>query len=84
MHLESGDEVVLVEGTAERVADPGIERRFIEAYNPKYNSSLSGAPGALFVVCPRVAFGWRCDPSGLDDGATFGSTGTRWDFNPSR
>lgn len=80
VHLESGDRVVIVEGTAERVADAATQQRFLGSYNPKYNSALTEPPGAVFAVQPRVAFGWLSDPTGLDGGAIFGSTGTRWDF----
>lgn len=80
VHLESADEVVIVEGRAERVADRGAVRRFLDAYNPKYHGILTTEPGTVFVVRPRVAFGWLADPTGIDGGAIFNSTGTRWDF----
>jgi hypothetical protein len=81
VHLESGDEVVILEGTAERITDAEEGRQFAAAYNPKYHGELTGPPGALFVVKPRLAFGWISDPTGLDGpGAIFGSTGTRWEF----
>ena len=80
-HLESGDDVVIIEGVAERVVDPSALQRFVDAYNPKYNwdfrvESVSG----VFAVRPRVAFGWICDSSGLDRGALFGATATCWTF----
>jgi hypothetical protein len=81
VHLESGEAVVIVEGVAERLTDAETGRRFVEAYNPKYRSNLRAPPGALFVVRPRVAFGWLAEPTILDGGAIFGSTGTRWDFD---
>jgi hypothetical protein len=80
VHLESADEVVIVEGTAERVRDDARISVFLSAYNAKYSIHLDAPPGALFVVHPRVAFGWVSDPTGDDSGAIFGSTGTRWDF----
>lgn len=80
VHLESGDQVVIIEGTAERVIDPAVQQRFLDVYNPKYNSALAEPPGAVFAVRPRVAFGWLSDPTGRDGGAIYGSTGTRWDF----
>jgi hypothetical protein len=43
--------------------------------------NATAPPGALFVVQPRVAFGWINDASALDEGAQFGITGTRWDFD---
>jgi hypothetical protein len=80
VHLESGDEVVIVEGTAERVRDDERTAAFIQAYNAKYEAALDAPPGALFAVRPRVAYGWVSDPTFYDAGAIFGSTGTRWDF----
>jgi uncharacterized pyridoxamine 5'-phosphate oxidase family protein len=80
VHLESADEVVIVEGTAKRVRDRASIARFLAAYNPKYLYEMTAPPGALFVVTPRVAYGWVSDPTGLDNGAIFGSTGTRWEF----
>ena len=82
VHLESGQDVLILEGTAERVTDVAEGRRFIAAYNPKYFADLDAPPGALFVVRPRLAFGWICPPTSLDT-ATFASTGARWDFSPA-
>lgn len=36
IHLESGDEAVIFEGTIERVEDPEILTRFCDAYEAKY------------------------------------------------
>lgn len=80
VHLESGDQVVIIEGTAERVVDPARQGRFLESYNPNYHAQFAAPPGVVFAVRPRVAIGWLSDPTGLDGGATFGNTGTRWDF----
>jgi hypothetical protein len=81
VHLDSGDQVVIVEGTARRANDDAdAVARFLTEYNAKYAIQLSAPPGALFVVNPRVAYGWISDPTGIDYGAVFGSTGTRWDF----
>ncbi|MEX2080700.1 MAG: pyridoxamine 5'-phosphate oxidase family protein [Dehalococcoidia bacterium] len=81
VHLESADEVVIVEGIAVRVSDAQTIQAFFDAYNAKYNGDLTELPGVLFKVTPRAAFGWLCDPTNLDRGAIFGSTGTRWDFD---
>jgi hypothetical protein len=81
IHLESGDEVVIVEGTAERLRDPEALQRFLTAYNPKYNAAHTEPPGAVLAVIPSRAYGWVSDPTFSDAGAIFGSTGTRWDFD---
>ena len=63
VHLESGDEVVILEGVARDVTDPAVLQRFVEAYDAKYKvkvnvtrESLRGAP--VLVVAPRTAYGW--------------------------
>jgi general stress protein 26 len=79
VHLESGSEVVILEGTAELVTDPSVLARTIALYNEKYHWSED--PGEMYVVRPRVAFGWFSDDSGLDAGAAFHGTATRWRFS---
>ncbi|MDQ3363669.1 MAG: pyridoxamine 5'-phosphate oxidase family protein [Actinomycetota bacterium] len=82
VHLESGSEVVIVEGVAEEVAENALLRRVVDTYNPKYGWELDpdSLPGPFYAVRPRVAFGWVSDPSGLDGGAAFHGTATRWKF----
>ncbi|MEH1128172.1 pyridoxamine 5'-phosphate oxidase family protein [Micromonospora sp. CPCC 206061] len=82
VHLESGDEVVIVEGVAERVG--GAERlgEFVVDYNAKYGWDMapsldgvadsSGASGPAYRVAPRVVFGWEPDMRAP----------TRWSFRP--
>ena len=85
VHVENvAGEAVIVEGTATVVDDAGLLGRVLDAYNPKYRSSLkAGAlPGPFYAVRPRVVFGWVSDPSGADAGAAFHGTATRWAFDP--
>ncbi|HSJ98265.1 MAG TPA: pyridoxamine 5'-phosphate oxidase family protein [Myxococcota bacterium] len=79
-HLESGDECVIVEGTASLLVAPDLAARVTAAYNEKYRWALEPRPGEFFEVRPRVVFGWLCDGSGLDGGALFSQTATRWRF----
>ncbi|MPZ99323.1 MAG: pyridoxamine 5'-phosphate oxidase [Dehalococcoidia bacterium] len=80
-HLDSGDEAVILEGTAEALSDAEAIRGFIEAFNPKYHWDFTPeSAGAVIAVRPRVVFGWVSDPSGQDGGALFSASGTRWDF----
>lgn len=81
VHLESGDDVVILEGRAERLMGHAEGQQFIGPYNKKYRSSQTEPPGALFRLAPKVALGWASDPTMLDGGAISGSTGTRWDFD---
>jgi pyridoxine/pyridoxamine 5'-phosphate oxidase len=64
VHLESGDDAVILEGVAEEVSDAAVVKRLDAAYSKKYKmrlSSASSAPGqmVIYAVRPRVAFGWR-------------------------
>jgi len=80
VHLESGADVVVVEGRATPLTDPERIDRFLEAYNPKYdwNFTPQDVAEGLFAVVPRKAFAW----SG-DEGELFTGTGTRWTFAES-
>ena len=84
VNLESGGEVVIVEGTAAPVDDMRLLVRIADVYNEKYAWDLDPAdlPGPFWAVRPRVVFGWVSDPSGLDGGAAFHGTNTRWRFDP--
>jgi pyridoxamine 5'-phosphate oxidase-like protein len=82
VHLESGSETVIVEGTAQPVADVSLVELVIAAYNEKYHWDVDPheMPGPLYAVRPRVAFGWVSDESGDDRGSAFHGTATRWRF----
>ncbi|CAN5238908.1 hypothetical protein BH20ACT9_BH20ACT9_07550 [soil metagenome] len=81
VHLEGGDEAVIVEGVAHPVTDPAALEPMCDAYNPKYGWSMrpsgdgvtdaDGNAGPAFRVAPRVVFGWQ---------AEMGSP-TRWCFS---
>lgn len=80
VHLESGDEVVIVEGVAEELAapDPSFSRKITEAYAAKYVDPETGeefrleSAEGLKAVRPRVVFAW------LE--RDFPRTATRWLF----
>jgi hypothetical protein len=59
IHLESGDETVILEGLAEPVADNALLQRLVEVYGPKYDLTpdASGAD-PWFVVRPRRVYAW--------------------------
>jgi hypothetical protein len=81
VHLESGDEVVILEGLAEDAAPPPppLGERLAAAFTAKYGNTrweYRPAPdqwdqGGLWVMRPRVAFGWSEFPRDV----------TRWCFN---
>lgn len=71
IHLESGDNVVIIEGAAEKLtqenADPALLERIDDAYEAKYGMR-HGTP--IWALRPRVAFAWTEYPR----------TATRWLF----
>jgi nitroimidazol reductase NimA-like FMN-containing flavoprotein (pyridoxamine 5'-phosphate oxidase superfamily) len=72
IHLESGDDVVIIEGTAEKLteqtADPDVLRRIDDAYEAKYGMR-HGTP--VWGLRPRRVLAWS---NGL-------ATATRWEFD---
>jgi hypothetical protein len=77
VHLESGDDVVIVEGRAERVSDQTTLERMLDAYEQKYaiRFDLADPNFAVYVVRPSTAYAWF--------EKSFPSTATRWRFVPS-
>ncbi len=80
VHVESGDDVVILEGTAQETADPDpvlavrLAAGFGAKYMPRYNYKPepdSWKEGGLYVVRPQVVLAWN----------TFPTTVTRWVFN---
>ncbi len=75
IHLESGDEVVIVEGSVQRVTDESVLRRVGELYSAKYDFEFDPTgPGdvPVFRVRPRRAYAW------LE--RDFAGTATRYSF----
>ena len=81
VHLESGDEVVILEGEAREVGKPerALAVRLSAAFTAKYaTTTYNYRPppeqwdrGGLWAMRPRVAFGWSSFPSDT----------TRWVFH---
>ena len=76
VHLESGDEVCVIEGTARRVAAQQLPGSFAAEYQLKYEIELdlSNENFGFYLFAPRVALGWI--------EADFPATATRWTFSP--
>jgi hypothetical protein len=75
VHLESGDEVVILEGNVERFNHTDDIAGLGSAYQEKYGIDVSTLPGedsAWFAVKTSVAYGWR--------EADFQASATRWEF----
>ncbi|MGH2920483.1 MAG: pyridoxamine 5'-phosphate oxidase family protein [Gaiellaceae bacterium] len=60
VHLESGDEVVILEGVVEEIAEPSRLREIEDAYSAKYEfeSDLSGEGSVTYELRPQVALAW--------------------------
>ena len=59
VHLESGEDVVIVEGTVEEVVDEPLAERVNVAYKDKYDwRAEPGDPSPLYAVHPRRAYAW--------------------------
>ncbi len=73
VHLESGDDVVILEGVVEdTVTDAELGARIVEAWAAKYGRPLPGpATEGIFRLRPRSARAWS--DASLEDG-------TRWRF----
>ena len=71
LHLESGSEVVIVEGAIEDHDDVGKElaERVADAFAAKYGGYRTQERG-FFILIPRVARGW----------SQFPKDATRWSF----
>ncbi len=78
VHLESGDQVVVVEGPVREVRDEQALQQFLDAYNPKYAWDFrleQLTRGGVYAVQPRKAFAWLGSR-----GEDFSGTATRWLF----
>lgn len=71
VHVDSGVDVVIVDGMAELIEDRELSRRAAEVFNPKYEMA-SDADFVNYVIHPRIAWGWS-------DGDV--DTATKWTFN---
>ncbi len=77
VHLESGDDVVIVEGTTEEILPDGVlAAKLAEVLGAKYEERGNRPradqwdKGGLYLVQPRVVFGWTQFPQNV----------TRWRF----
>src|SRR5262249_38291987 len=69
---ERADEAVIIEGTAEPVGDPARLRPFYDAYKKKYDWDMESMNEPIFVVRPRIVFGFT--------EADLRGSATRWVF----
>jgi Pyridoxamine 5'-phosphate oxidase len=71
--VERGDDAVIVEGATREL--PAARRSdYYAAYQAKYDFDVSDMPDPLYVVTPRLVFGFIGTPG------QFETTATRWTF----
>lgn len=83
VNLESADEVVIIEGSAEPLRDQSTAETWARLYKEKYNWDMPAKTDDVFVVMPERVLAWICDSSGLDGGAAFANSATEWRFGSS-
>ncbi len=75
---EQANEAVILEGVAGEVTELSVLRRFVEAYNSKYQWNFSAeklqSDGGVYTVRPRVVFAF------IENADDFPETATRWRF----
>jgi PPOX class probable F420-dependent enzyme len=74
VHLESGDDTVILEGEAELPTDHAALERFVEVYEQKYGHriELRETNEGIFALRPRIAQTWT--------ESDFARNATRWVF----
>jgi Pyridoxamine 5'-phosphate oxidase len=73
VHLESGDDVVIVEGVAEQVDPKALARQLDAVCKKKYGMAMTVFPESIaFRVRPRVVLAWT--------EKDFPNNSTRWEF----
>jgi hypothetical protein len=72
VHLESGDEVVILEGNVNQVQEKTLLKNLDKDYEKKYGLAMQG-PGLIFQLNLQKAFAWR--------EKDFPESATRWIFD---
>lgn len=80
VNLESGDELVIMEGVASPLTEDDLEF-WVTEYNTKYNWNMPHSIEDVFEVRPARVLAWLCDSTGQDGGALFSNTATEWCFS---
>ena len=74
IHLESGDEVAILDGMVERPSDPNLLARFADAYDSKYGIKVdvTSDETPILALRPTTVMSWT--------EANYPETATRWVF----
>jgi len=79
VNLESGDEVVIIEGRAAPMSTESVAF-WVAAYKEKYHWDMPASTDGVFAVTPVRILAWICDSSGDDAGVLFSNSATEWRF----
>ena len=71
---EHADEAAIAEGVAEELTDRELLARFKDLYKEKYDWDMDIHAGGIYVVRPRVVFGF------IEHSDQFAGSATRWVF----
>jgi len=80
LNLESGAELVIIEGVATPLEQIDV-KFWVDAYNAKYSWDMPPQTEGVWKVIPQRVLAWISDSSGLDGGATFSNSATEWKFS---
>ncbi len=81
VHLESGEDAVIIEGVVEVATGKPLIKRINSAYNEKY--LWEGTQDTWFALRPRVAFAWLAPSAGLGTESVYTGSATRWRWKGS-
>ena len=72
-HLESGDEVAILEGEIDHPNDPYLLKRFADSYDEKYGIrvDVSDSSTPIIALRPSIVLSW--------EESNYPETATRWD-----
>lgn len=82
LHLESGNEVVIIEGVVHELHDQTLLEQVISLYNQKYrwNLDLNQLAEQFYTIHPQKAFGWHFEESTVSPESSALVNATRWRF----
>lgn len=74
VHLESGDDVVILRGAVEQIINPSLLVRYVDSYEKKYRfrPDANDTSAGVYKVKLRVAYAWS--------EKNFPKSATRWFF----
>ncbi len=78
VHLDSGEDVVILEGVAERITAASLVGQINDVYGPK--SQWQERMPSVYALRPHIAFAWLSRGGGPSSERDFSGSATRWRF----